>query len=175
MARWSRFSGWVLAFCPKILGGGRGLRMIWGYHEVVDTLKHYLMQNNLFDFFVLTDSRDARTSNTSTQTIDCTRATMCKYSWPNFFNWAHQNGTLHISVQYFLNKDKIWIRSQVWWFGKELTNEMKWNLTSQYALDFGSISTVFIPSFINSLCSFLLYLIPCIHAFFLHVFILYSV
>ena len=134
---------------------------------MVDTLKHYLLQNNLFDFFMLTDRRDARTLNTSTQTIDCSRATMCKYSWPNFFNWAHPNGTLHISVQYFLDKDKIWKRSRGWSFGKELTNEMKWShLTSQYALDFGSISTVFIPSFINSLCSFLLYLIPRTRAFF---------
>ena len=31
VARRSRTSGWVLAFCPKILGGGRGLWMIWGY------------------------------------------------------------------------------------------------------------------------------------------------
>ena len=51
--------------------------------------------------------------------------------------------------------------------GLEKNSRMKWShLTSQYALDFGSISTVFIPSFINSACSLLLYLIPCIHAFF---------
>ena len=33
----------------------------WGYHEVVGTLKPYLMQKNLFGFFSLTGSRDVKT------------------------------------------------------------------------------------------------------------------
>ena len=64
----------LLAFCPNILGRGGDLQMVlclliqvqwWRYHEVVGTFKPYLMQNNLFDVFALTDSKVKKTSGAS--------------------------------------------------------------------------------------------------------------
>ena len=39
------------------------------YHEVVDALKPYLMQKNLFEYFALTGSRDAKTLGESSLAI----------------------------------------------------------------------------------------------------------
>ena len=42
---------------------------LWGYIEVVGTLKPYLMQKYLFELFALTGSEDAITSDSSVHTI----------------------------------------------------------------------------------------------------------
>ena len=39
----------------------------WEYHEMVGTLKHYLVQKNLFELFALTGREGAKTLGASTQ------------------------------------------------------------------------------------------------------------
>ena len=38
----------------------------WGYHEVVGTLKHYQMLNNLFELIALKGDQDGETLGAST-------------------------------------------------------------------------------------------------------------
>ena len=66
----------VLAFCPKFWEVKAryewyfvilSMQVQWqGYHGILDTLTHYLMQKNLFEFFALSAGRDAKTSGMST-------------------------------------------------------------------------------------------------------------
>ena len=62
----------LLAFYPKILGGGGHQQMVlfyecrWGCHETVRILEPYLMQKNLFELFALTGSSDVNILGTCT-------------------------------------------------------------------------------------------------------------
>ena len=47
-----------------------------GYHEVVGTLKPYLMQKNLFECFALTGGGTQKTLGTSARVIACAQASL---------------------------------------------------------------------------------------------------
>ena len=60
-----------MVFCHYMNAGS-----VVGYHEVVGTLKPYLMQKNLFECFALTGAGTQKTLDTSVRAIACARASL---------------------------------------------------------------------------------------------------
>ena len=58
----------------------------WGYHELVRTLKPYLMQKNLFELFALTGDQvgDEKASFMSAHNIGCAQATWWNFHYVTF-------------------------------------------------------------------------------------------
>ena len=68
----------VVAFglLPQNVGRWQEVQVQWWRHrEVVETLKPYLIQKNLFEIFALTGGGDTKTSGMSTHPITHTLAT----------------------------------------------------------------------------------------------------
>ena len=66
----------AFGFLPQNVGRWREVQVQWWrYHEVVETLKPYLIQKNLFEILALTGGGDRKTSDMSTHAITHTLAT----------------------------------------------------------------------------------------------------